>query len=207
MVVDHPASVRRGSVIDRISPDYGAARAQADIVIARLAALLLLAWALGLVVFVLNLPGPAGDQRTDAIVVLTGGKGRIERGLAELGQGHAKRMLVSGVDPAVRLIDLAKLQGAPPLLFKCCVDLGKEAVDTRTNADETARWLRRAGYKSVRLVTTDWHMPRARLELARAVGGDVIVVGDAVESAPGLLVLVKEYNKYWLRWVAARIGY
>jgi uncharacterized SAM-binding protein YcdF (DUF218 family) len=174
--------------------------------IRRIASLIVLAWALGFGLFAVSLPGPAGGELTDAVVVLTCGKGRIERGLEVLGQHEAQRMLVSGVDPSVREGELAKLQGAPLALFKCCVDLGKEAVDTRTNADEAARWLGKQGYKSVRLVTTDWHMPRARLELRRAVGKDVKVIGDSVESAPGLLVLMREYNKFWIRWFAVQVG-
>lgn len=174
--------------------------------IRRIAALGLLAWCLGFGFFSIALPGPAGGQRTDGVVVLTGAKGRIERGLDVLGRKQAQRLLVSGVDPSVRMSELAQLKEAPPGLFRCCVDLGKEAIDTRTNADEAARWLERHGYKSVRLVTTDWHMPRARLELRRAVGKDVIVIGDSVESAPGLLVLVREYNKFWVRWIAIQMG-
>ena len=191
---------------DVIGALYGAARAPADIMIRRIASLIVLAWSLGFGLFAVSLPVPAGKDYTDAVLVLTGGKGRIERGLDVLEAHQAARMLVSGVDPSVRVAELAKLQGAPPALFKCCVDLGKEAVDTRTNADEAARWLSKRGYKSVRLVTTDWHMPRARLELRRAVGGDVTVISDAVESAPGLLVLVREYNKYWIRWFAIQVG-
>jgi uncharacterized SAM-binding protein YcdF (DUF218 family) len=174
--------------------------------IRRIASLIVLAWTLGFGLFTVSLPRPAGGELTDAVVVLTGGKGRIERGLEVLGQHEAQRMLVSGVDPSVREGELATLQGAPLALFRCCVDLGKEAVDTRTNADEAARWLSKHGYKSVRLVTTDWHMPRARVELRRAVGKDIKVIGDSVESAPGLLVLVREYNKFWLRWFAIQIG-
>ena len=175
--------------------------------IRRIIAFALLLWSLGFGAFAVSLSGPAGKDYSDAVVVLTGGKGRIERGLDVLEAHQAARMLVSGVDPSVRVAELAKLQGAPPALFKCCVDLGKEAVDTRTNADEAARWLAKRGYKSVRLVTTDWHMPRARLELRRAVGGDVTVIGDSVESAPGLLVLVREYNKFWVRWFAIQVGF
>jgi uncharacterized SAM-binding protein YcdF (DUF218 family) len=175
--------------------------------IRRLVSLILLAWALGFGLFAVSLPRPAGGELTDAVVVLTGGKGRMERGLAVLEARQAQRMLVSGVDPSVREGELATLQGAPLALFKCCVDLGKEAVDTRTNADEAARWLGKRGYKSVRLVTTDWHMPRARLELRRAVGKDIRVVGDSVASAPGLLVLMREYNKFWIRWFAIQVGF
>lgn len=174
--------------------------------IRRILALILILWCLGFGWFAVALPEPGGGARTDGVVVLTGGTGRIERGLDILKRKQAQRMLVSGVDPSVRVVELAELKGAPAL-FDCCVDLGKEAIDTRTNAQETALWLKRRDYKSVRLVTTDWHMPRARLELRRAVGEDIIIVGDAVESTPGLVVLAREYNKYWIRWLAIKAGF
>lgn len=174
--------------------------------IRRLLSLVLTVWLLGWAWFVVSLPRAAGDTKTDAIVVLTGGAGRIQRGLDHLGRGHARRMLVSGVDPAVRLGELAQLQDAPANLFACCVDLGKDAVDTRSNAVEAAQWLRRKHFRSVRLVTTDWHMPRARFELKRAVGRDVAVIPDAVDSAPGFVTLFAEYNKYLLRRASALVG-
>lgn len=174
--------------------------------IRRILSLIIVVWALGFAAFVIALPGPAGDEKTDAIVVLTGGPGRIQRGLDHLGRKEAKRMLVSGVDPAVRLTELAQLQDAPRHLFACCVDLGKEAVDTRSNAAEAARWLARRKYRSVRLVTTDWHMPRAAFELRRQVGEETLIVTDAVDSAPGFLSLFSEYNKYLLRRISAPIG-
>lgn len=172
----------------------------------RILSLIILAWLIGFAWFVVSLPRPAGDGKTDAIVVLTGGSGRIQRGLDRLAQGQAKRLLVSGVDPSVKLHELAQVQDAPVQLFKCCVDLGKEAIDTRSNAQEAAQWLKRKGFHSVRLVTTDWHMPRARFELEHAVGDGVTVMPDAVSSAPGLLILFSEYNKYLLRRVSALLG-
>jgi uncharacterized SAM-binding protein YcdF (DUF218 family) len=175
-------------------------------VIRRLFSLALIAWLLGFAIFVVALPRPANDGKTDAIVVLTGGKGRIQRGLDQLAKGNGKRLLVSGVDPTVRLEELAQLQKAPRRLFECCVDLGKEAVDTRSNAAEAARWLKAKRYRSVRLVTTDWHMPRARFELERQVGDTVAITPDAVDSAPGFVSLFAEYNKYLLRRVSAVIG-
>lgn len=174
--------------------------------IRRVLSLFVIAWALGFAAFVVALPGPAGAERTDGIVVLTGGPGRIQRGLDHLGKGEARRMLVSGVDPAVRVSELAQLQDAPRQLFACCVDLGKEAVDTRSNAAEAARWLTRRKYRSVRLVTTDWHMPRAQFELERQVGADVLIVVDSVDSAPGFVSLFAEYNKYLLRRISAPVG-
>jgi uncharacterized SAM-binding protein YcdF (DUF218 family) len=175
-------------------------------VIARIASFVLLAWALGFALFVVTLPGPAPDSKTDGIVVLTGGPGRISRGLGLLEAGLAKRMLVSGVDRRVKPHELAAEFGASTRLIDCCVDLGNESVDTRSNAEETAAWAKRHGVRSIRLVTTDWHMPRARFELGRMLDPQVTLISDAVDSEPGLLSLLKEYNKYLLRRIAAPLG-
>ena len=167
------------------------------------------AWGAGYGLFLLSLGDPLEARKTDAIVVLTGGPGRIARGLDALRGGDAKRMLVSGVDPSVKPHELAAQFKRDARLFDCCIDLGHEAVDTRSNADETAHWVRAHGYKSVRLVTTDWHMPRARMELAHALDGDVEVIGDAVRSppgSPGKRVLLREYNKYLVRRFALWTG-
>ena len=174
--------------------------------IKRALSLLVIGWCLGFALFAVALPGPAGAARTDGIVVLTGGPGRIPRGLALLEARRAKRLLISGVDRTVRPHELALEVDAPSALFDCCVDLGREAVDTRSNGDETARWVRRLGYRSVRLVTTDYHMRRARFELATALGPEVAIVTDAVASEQALGSLVTEYNKYLLRRLSVGIG-
>lgn len=164
------------------------------------------AWLLGFGWFMLTLPGPLDDRRTDAIVVNTGGPGRIDRGIALMKVKAAKRMLVSGVGASVRPIDLAIEYRTSPTLFACCIDLGREAVDTRSNAEETTDWVRRHGYKSVRLVTADWHMRRARLELTHALGPDVRVEEDGVSAPPRLLLLVAEYDKYLIRRAVLWLG-
>lgn len=165
-----------------------------------------IAWALGFVLWTLLLPGPLEGNTTDAIVVPTGGAGRIDRGLALLRQRQAKRLLITGVGAGVRPQDLAREYRVDPALFACCVDLGRDAVDTRSNAGETATWLRARRLGSVRLVTSDWHLPRARMELRAAVGPRVVVLGDGVVSTPRLMTLVNEYNKWLLRRVALWIG-
>jgi uncharacterized SAM-binding protein YcdF (DUF218 family) len=173
--------------------------------ILRALSFLLLIYLLGYALFAVLLPKAAGDQRTDAIVVLTGGAKRIERGIELLERGRAERMLVSGVERTVRPVDLAQTYQANEALFDCCIDLGRESVDTRSNAEETAQWLRRNKFRTVRLVTTDWHMPRARFELARQTD-DVEVLGDAIQSNPSFTQLFTEYNKYLLRHAAILIG-
>ena len=173
--------------------------------ILRALSFLLLVYVLGYALFAILLPKPADDRRTDAIVVLTGGAKRLERGIDLLQRGRANRMLISGVERTVRPIELAERYQASISLFECCIELGRESVDTRSNAEETAQWLKRHKFRTVRLVTTDWHMPRARFELARQSPA-VEVLGDAIQSNPSFRQLFTEYNKYLLRHAAVLIG-
>ena len=170
--------------------------------IRRLIALLVLLWAFGFALFVTTLPRPAGDETTDGIIVLTGGPGRLQRGLAMLAGGKARRMLISGVAREVGRREIATVYHIVPALMTR-IDLGHESVDTRSNADEAARWIEAHDYRSIRLVTTDWHMPRARLELAREKRSGVSILPDPVTSEPGLIVLLREYDKFLLRSAAA----
>jgi uncharacterized SAM-binding protein YcdF (DUF218 family) len=172
----------------------------------RFVAFLALAWALGFAVFMLALPQPLADHVTDAIVVPTGAAGRIDRGLSLLERHAAKRLLITGVAPTVRPIDLALEYHASPALFDCCVDLGRQAVDTRSNAQETARWVHEHHYRSIRLVTSDWHMARARMELGNALDSSVVIVDDGVKGDPDLRLLLAEYNKLILRRIALWLG-
>ncbi|MEP6785256.1 MAG: YdcF family protein [Sphingomonadales bacterium] len=173
----------------------------------RLIAFVPLLWALGFAAFVIFLPGPADiNIRTDAIVVPTGGPGRIARGIEVLAAKRATRMFISGADRSTSAASIARVGSFDKRLFACCVDVGHEASNTRANAEETSDWLKGRKARSLRLVTTDWHMPRAWFELERVIGSDVRIVTDAVESDADLSVLVREYNKYLLRRVAALGG-
>ncbi|MGE4430059.1 MAG: YdcF family protein [Sphingobium sp.] len=174
--------------------------------ITRLVASVLLLYALGFAWFSVWLPQPLDLRSTDAIVVLTGGAGRIDRGLSLLQDGAAKRMLISGVDRSVRPHELAVRYKVPDRLFDCCITLGREAIDTRSNGIETAHWLEKRGYDTVRLITSDWHMRRAAFELREALPDDFVLVYDAVPTRPSLTMLFKEYNKYMLRRAAALVG-
>lgn len=168
--------------------------------------LFLLLWALGFIAFYVSLGPPLDGRKTDAIVVLTGGPGRIDRGIALLRAGASRHMLVSGVAREVKPRELAAEYRIEPSLMQCCIDLGREAVDTRSNANETAEWVRAHHYHSVRLVTADWHMPRARLELAHMLGRDVALVGDAVPSRPRFMTLFAEYHKFLVRGALLLVG-
>jgi len=172
--------------------------------IARASALILLAYAIGFMLFAFTLgnPAPAGSDRADAAVVVTGGAERIEHAIDVLRSGRVKRVLIAGADPLVTKKDIARRLGGDDRLVRCCVDLGSESVDTRSNAEEAGRWLAKHKFKSVLLITSDWHMRRARYEFDKVLGGQYLLSTDAVRSSPGFLTLFGEYNKYVLRRLA-----
>lgn len=171
--------------------------------IRRILSFLLLVWAIGFIWFAAVPPPPAGAMKTDGIVVLTGGAGRIERGLEALREGWSGAMLVSGVGREVKAPELAAQFSIPEATMECCVSLGYDAVDTRSNAEETAAWIAENKVKSIRLVTADYHMRRAASDLRRQVGPDVEILRDAVHTEPSLAMLFLEYHKLLIGWVAA----
>jgi uncharacterized SAM-binding protein YcdF (DUF218 family) len=175
-------------------------------VLGRVVAVLALGWAGGFLWFSLTLPDPAPIAvKTDAVVVLTGGAGRLARGLAVLEAGSAERMLVSGVDRRTTRKQLAAAANSPKSRFKT-TDLGYEAIDTRSNAEETARWVAQHQFSTIRLVTSAGHMRRARLELSRVLPASVLVVSDAVPVEPKAPSIAAEYSKYLLRRAALSMG-
>jgi uncharacterized SAM-binding protein YcdF (DUF218 family) len=176
-------------------------------IIRYISASLVLVWALGFLWFTVALPQPADDRKTDAMIVPTGGAGRIAQGLSVLDAGLAERMLVTGVDPEVTPDEFAAQFEVGAEQMDCCVTLGFRAVDTRTNATETADWVEENQIRSLRLVTTDWHMRRAAGELGRTLPPGVTVIRDAVPSQPDLASLFLEYHKLIASSVAGLFGF
>lgn len=169
--------------------------------IRRLVSALVIVWLLGFAWFAAALPQPApASEKTDAIVVPTGGAGRIERGLTMLRAHAAGKLFVSGVDREVRPRKFAVEYKVTPAEMACCVVLGFAALDTRGNALETATWVENAHFRSLRLVTSDWHMRRSAGELEEVLP-DVRMVEDAVPTEPSLKTLVLEYHKLLASWL------
>jgi uncharacterized SAM-binding protein YcdF (DUF218 family) len=134
---------------------------------------LVVIWAAGLVAFagrVQQSTPPPDPDPADGVVALTGGASidRISAAMDLLQDGMGKRLLISGVNRGASREDIRNVSKAARRLYDCCVDLGFTAVDTVGNARETADWARSMRYNSLIVVTADYHMPRAMLEL-RAV--------------------------------------
>ena len=128
-------------------------------------------------------------------MVATGAGGRIQRGIALLRANVSPLMLVSGVSEEVKPAEFAAEYGADTRLMECCITLGFAAMDTRGNARETAEWVAERRVKSIRFVTSDWHMRRAMLELRRLTGDKVRIYPDAIRTSPDMKGLLIEYNK------------
>jgi uncharacterized SAM-binding protein YcdF (DUF218 family) len=152
---------------------------------------------------------PAADTRaaaTDAIVVLTGGSLRLQSGIDLLREGKGRKLFVSGVNQQVDLDELLGVSGHAPDWALCCIVLGHRADNTFGNAQETAQWVRRQGFRSLRLVTAWYHMPRSLVEFERVMPEiDIVahpVFPDQVKQEHWwawrgtAALLVNEYAKY-----------
>ncbi|KSB91430.1 hypothetical protein AS593_11200 [Caulobacter vibrioides] len=133
-------------------------------------------WTLGLLAFTSRVERstPAADPPVaDGVVVLTGASNlRLEAATKLLEAGKGKRLLISGVNREATRADVQDVTKAVKPIYDCCVDLGFAAADTVGNARESAEWAKARGYKSLIVVTADYHMPRSMLEL-RATMPDV----------------------------------
>jgi len=173
-------------------------------------ATLVVFWIVGLLAFATRVDRstPAADPPVaDGVVALTGASdARISSAMLLLEKGKARRMLVSGVNPEASRADMRGVAKADHRIYDCCVDLGYQATDTVGNARETAHWARAYDYRTLILVTSDFHMPRALLELKGALPeGQIIPYPirttelDARHwwrSHEGVRRMVLEYSKY-----------
>lgn len=125
----------------------------------------------GFVRFSLRLNEFANPSETfgDGIVVLTGGKSRVETALELLSQNNANQLLISGTNPTTGLKALSVRYPDYENLIECCVALDSASLDTRQNAIATAKWVEAADIRQLIVVTSDYHMQRALIELGRAI--------------------------------------
>ncbi|MBB3770898.1 uncharacterized SAM-binding protein YcdF (DUF218 family) [Angulomicrobium tetraedrale] len=134
-------------------------------------AALLVALLAGFGVFVASLARESGPlpPPADGIVVLTGGADRITDATILLTEQRSRRLLITGVHRDTTLAEISRTVPATEKALSCCTELGRFALNTRGNAIEAAVWARANGFHSLIVVTSAWHMPRALVELRRAM--------------------------------------
>jgi uncharacterized SAM-binding protein YcdF (DUF218 family) len=150
----------------------------------------------------------------DGIVVLTGGSSRVADAIELLSEGRGKRLLITGVHRATTSAEIARVAPAYGRLIACCVDLDHSALNTVGNALETKRWANSHRIRSLIVVTSNYHMPRAMAELARRLP-DVFLIpfpvvtekmrNDTWWSPATAKLLLSEYLKYIVAQVRMRL--
>jgi uncharacterized SAM-binding protein YcdF (DUF218 family) len=180
--------------------------------------LVVLGLGVGFVRFVALLPTtetpPA--RNTDGIVALTGAAFRINDALELLAAGRGRRLLITGVNPVTRSEEISRLTPEYQRWFSCCVDLDRSATNTIGNAIETRRWAADQGFRSLIVVTSNFHMPRAIVELAHQLPDVALVpypvISERVRveswwSNPSTAkLLFLEYLKYIAATVRTAVG-
>ena len=156
------------------------------------------------------------SQNADGIVVLTGGSSRVSDAMELLAAGYGKRLLISGVHPTNGFNDIQRSLPDSQRLLACCVDLDRSAVNTRSNATETRRWAVERGFRSLIVVTSNYHMPRAIVELSSAMPEIKLipfsVIGDKWREEPwwtsgaALRLLLSEYAKFLFAELRLALG-
>ena len=129
-------------------------------------------------------------EKAQGIVILTGGPDRIAEGLQLLSGQYGERILITGVNDRTRREDLERSHGIDPKIAACCLDLDRQALNTRGNALEAARWARAQGYRALILVTSSWHMPRASEEMRQAMPEARIIAHPVIPQGA-------EWPKWW----------
>lgn len=155
-------------------------------------------------------------RNAEGIVALTGAAARISDSLALLADGRGQRLLITGVNPGTRAQEIARLTPEHQRWFSCCVDLDRSATNTIGNAIETRRWATARGFHSLIVVTSNFHMPRALVELDHELPGVALVpypvISDKVrvetwwDNPATAKLLFVEYLKYLLAHVRIWTG-
>lgn len=162
----------------------------------------------GFLWFVFHIPSEDTllGPKADGIVVLTGGASRIPDAIELLAAERGSRLLITGVYRATSRREIARLTPLYSRFFTCCIDLDRTALNTFGNAIETRRWAKEHNFSSLIIVTSNWHMPRAMVELQHQLPETTLipypVVSEKIKTQSWLhngeivRLLMSEYLKY-----------
>ncbi len=154
------------------------------------------------------------EAKADAIVALTGGASRVVDAVELLAAGRGQRLLITGVNRTTNSGELARRVPEYERLVACCIDLDHTARNTVGNAIEARRWTLSRGFRSLVVVTSSYHMPRAMAELSYRLPGVQLIPYPVVTEARAepwwqspfnAKLLLTEYVKYMVAVVRMRI--
>jgi len=146
----------------------------------------------------------------DAIVVLTGGRGRTEEGLNLLRKGASRLLILSGVHQAADLDSI--FLNRVNKVERGKILLEKNSTSTFENALEVKKLVSERGVTSIVLITSGYHIKRAHYTFMKVLPPDIRIEAYSVSTpnfdgsrwweggSLGLLAL--EFVKYY--WYVAR---
>jgi len=120
------------------------------------------------------------DVKADAIVVLAGGKGRVEEGVRLYREGKGQWLFFIGVDPTVRRSDLYHPRPGDPSANG--VILERASRNTLENAIFGRDVIMSKEVRSIVLITSRYHMKRASILLRNALPKDIAIYPYPVDS-------------------------
>jgi len=179
-------------------------------------AIALLVLAGGFALFLWSLPADeiVLQRDADGIVVLTGGASRISDAIELLAAGRGKRLLISGVNRATTSGEISRLIPDYGRMVSCCVDFDR-SLNTLGNAIETKHWAESRGFRSLIVVTSNYHMPRAIAEIAHQLPDVALlpfpVIADKLHAEPWwthgttMKLMFSEYLKYVVAQMRIRL--
>lgn len=174
-----------------------------------------IAWFGGFILFANKINHYPKDEntQTDAIVVLTGGRNRISEAVRLWDLGLADKLFISGVEKNTSLDDISKRQ-AVTFTKRKGILLDKKSTNTIENAIETQLWMKQNNINSIRLVTSNYHLPRSIEEfyfqnptmkiIVHPVYSD-FVAKEWWKSIRSFYLIASEYNKFLYVWTVRRI--
>jgi uncharacterized SAM-binding protein YcdF (DUF218 family) len=168
------------------------------------------AWVFGLIVFFNQIPEVKSDDfhNSQAFVILTGGKQRLDIGIEMFVKSNAKYLLISGLDSKTvkskvkyKINRFNRKQGSKKQII-----FGEIAHSTIQNAIETEIFMTLNNIVEASIITSNYHMPRVKyvfstllkdkqLHYLPIIHENFIKNGDYTTTSSFKLV-VNEYNKF-----------
>ena len=160
-----------------------------------------------------NLIDDYSKNNIEGVVVLTGDSNRISSGLKILKNGVGERLLISGVNSKITNLRIRSLYANDAFsnnLFDCCVDIDRISKNTFENSREAYLWSRNFNYKNLIIVTSDYHIPRVKLEFSRFHDANILYYHAAnitdITQSTNLLLMVKKLGLEYIKYVRASLS-
>lgn len=134
------------------------------------------------------------NEQCDNVVVLTGGRNRIQHALEAIQTNQPKNIFISGVYAKTTLNDIL---GNNVNRDRVNFILGKHAKNTFENAEEIDNWVSTNKIEKIILITSDYHMRRSLLVLENVNSGLKVIpcISKSQIDFHFIEICLKEFHK------------